>query len=114
MRRTKSTPLDPPFAHLTTALVAIHFGVPELTLTSSTRGRRHATQARQVAMYLLNGVFSLTQTRIAELFGRDRSTVAHACHVVEDTRDDPLFDAKIERLEDLLYPMAQTLQGARL
>jgi len=113
MPRSRNTPQDPSFAQLTTALVAISFNVPELSIRARGRGGSRLIQARQVAMYLLNEVFCLTQTRIAEIFERDRSTVAHACHVIEDTRDDPLFDAKLERLEELLYPLSETIGRLR-
>jgi hypothetical protein len=33
------------------------------------------------------------------LLERDRTTVAHACQVVEERRDDPRFDRVIELLE---------------
>jgi chromosomal replication initiation ATPase DnaA len=44
----------------------------------------------------------MSLARVAIAFDRDRSTVAHACHIIEDRRDDPEFDAWIESLEDAL------------
>jgi hypothetical protein len=38
-------------------------------------------------------------TDTGRLFGRDRTTVAHACGVIEDKRDDPLFDRALDLLE---------------
>ncbi len=35
-------------------------------------------------------------------FQRDRTTVAHACGVVEDLRDDPRFDRVLELLETIV------------
>jgi hypothetical protein len=35
--------------------------------------------------------------RVAEAFGRDRSTIAYACHMIEDRRDDCVFDDRIWR-----------------
>jgi hypothetical protein len=32
-------------------------------------------------------------------FGRDRKTVQHACHVIEDMRDDPDFDHIVAQTE---------------
>ena len=55
--------------------------------------------ARQVAMYLAHVVCGLTLTDTGRLFGRDRTTVAHACCVIEDRRDDPLFDRALDLLE---------------
>jgi hypothetical protein len=40
------------------------------------------------------------------LFGRDRTTVAHACLIVEDRRDDPVFDRILELLEWAVPVMA--------
>ena len=36
------------------------------------------------------------------LFGRDRTTVAHACAVIEDRRENPRFDEMVAALEDRL------------
>jgi len=44
-------------------------------------------------------VVSLSLTATGRLFGRDRTTAAHACTVVEDRRDDPLFDRALDLLE---------------
>ncbi|MEM9988506.1 MAG: hypothetical protein AAF723_03220, partial [Pseudomonadota bacterium] len=35
----------------------------------------------------------------------ERSTVAHACAVVEDARDDPEFEARVSKLEDRLQQL---------
>ena len=34
----------------------------------------------------------LNMTDIGRGFGRDRTTVVHACHLIEDLRDDDDFD----------------------
>ncbi len=52
--------------------------------------------ARQVAMYLAHVIFGLTLTQTGRLFARDRTTVAHGCGVVEDRRDDPVFDRALD------------------
>jgi hypothetical protein len=36
---------------------------------------------------------------ISRVFDRDRTTVSHACHVVEDGRDDIWLDCRLEALE---------------
>jgi chromosomal replication initiation ATPase DnaA len=58
-----------------------------------------AVFARQVAMYIATVGFGLSCARVAGAMGRDRSTVAHACRMVEERRDDPAFDRWIEALE---------------
>ena len=68
-------------------------------LQSATRGSPRAAFARQVAMYLAHVVCGLSLTEVGTLFGRDRTTVSHACSVVEDRRDDPELDGRLEHLE---------------
>jgi hypothetical protein len=53
-------------------------------------------------MYLAHVAFEMSLAQIAALFRRDRSTVAHACHIVEDRREDALFDGWISGLEAAL------------
>jgi chromosomal replication initiation ATPase DnaA len=68
-------------------------------LKRPTRGRSRVAFARQVAMYLAHVTFGLTLTTVGREFGRDRTTVAHACALVEDARDNPEFDRTLEILE---------------
>lgn len=63
------------------------------------RGGSAVAFARQVAMYLGHVGCGLTYTEAGRLYGRDRTTAAHACTVIEDHRDDPIFDRVIELLE---------------
>ena len=74
------------------------FGVDENALAHMTRGVARTARARQVAMYLAHVACGLTLTDAGRLFGRDRTTVAHACLIVEDRRDDPLFDRALDLL----------------
>ena len=46
--------------------------------------------------------FELPLSRVALAFGRDRSTAAHACHRIEDRRDDRAFDDYMDALEAAL------------
>lgn len=50
-------------------------------------------------MYLAHVVGGETLTDIGEHFRRDRTTVAHACRLVEGRRDDPNFDRVLQLLE---------------
>lgn len=79
--------------------VAQVFGVTQADLCIKSRGKAHIALARQVAMYLAHVICGLTLTEVGVLFGRDRTTVAHACAVVEDRRDDPIFDRALDLLE---------------
>jgi hypothetical protein len=69
------------------------------------------TRARHVAMYLANTLFGVSMAEIGRAFGRDRSTVIYACHVVEDERDDPAFDQKLELMERLIREEEEALNG---
>jgi hypothetical protein len=75
------------------------FGVAHGDLDQASRGRARVALARQVAMYLAHVCCGLSFTDVGLLFGRDRTTVAHACGVIEDRRDDPTFDRILELLE---------------
>jgi hypothetical protein len=64
------------------------------------RNRRFAmSHIQQIAMYVCHVVLQLTMTDIAVAFGRDRTTVGHACARVEDRRDDRAYDALIGAVE---------------
>ena len=75
------------------------FGVAGKDLRRATRGRAGVALARQVAMYLAHVGCGLSLTETGRLFDRDRTTVAHACGVIEDRRDDPHFDRVLDLLE---------------
>ena len=79
--------------------VAVDYGLSPDELTAPTRGRPRIAFARQVAMYLAHVGFALSFEMIGRAFGRDRTTVAHACRVVEDARDDVWFDCRLAVLE---------------
>ncbi len=64
-------------------------------------GRRAAAHIRQIAMYVCHVALQISFVEIAAAFGRDRTTVSHACNAVEDRRDDCAFDdfvATVERI----------------
>ncbi len=82
------------------------FMVASADLWSETRGRPRAAFARQVAMYLAHVACGLTLTEVGRIFSRDRTTVAHACGLVEDLRDDTAFDRSMELLEGVLRSLA--------
>jgi chromosomal replication initiation ATPase DnaA len=79
--------------------VALVFEVDPAELGAATRRSPRAAFARQVAMYLTHVVCGMSMTEVGALFSRDRTTVAHACEVVEYRRDDPELDSRVERLE---------------
>jgi hypothetical protein len=85
------------------------FGVAYFDLKCASRGRARVALARQTAMYLAHVACGLTLTDVGLLFDRDRTTVAYACGVIEDRRDDAVFDRVLELLERavlaLRYPL---------
>jgi Bacterial dnaA protein helix-turn-helix len=70
-----------------------------LCLHAPGRGGAELAFVRQVAMYLAHVGCGLTYTEAARLYGRDRTTAAHACRQVELRRDDARFDHIIDLLE---------------
>jgi chromosomal replication initiation ATPase DnaA len=64
--------------------------------------RRTTCHVRQIAMYVCHVVLRLSMADIGAAFGRDRTTVGHACNVVEDRRDDAAFDAFVSAIERLV------------
>nr|WP_305888878.1 helix-turn-helix domain-containing protein [Parvularcula maris] len=83
-------------------MTARAFDVPASKLVLKNRCRQPIAHARQVAMYLLHTVFGGTYEQAGMHFRRDRTTVKHACSMIEDERDDPAFDRKLEFLEETL------------
>jgi chromosomal replication initiation ATPase DnaA len=84
------------------AAVAAAFIIPIGELGATKRRSATTAFARQNAMYLAHVALGLNYTDVGRAFGRDRTTAAHACRVVEDRRTDPGFDARLALLEHLL------------
>jgi chromosomal replication initiation ATPase DnaA len=83
-------------------------------LHAATRGRCDIAFARQTGMYLARVALGMTLSDAGHLFGRDRTTVSHACRIVEDLRDDPGFDALLHQMESfVLYSHTRNGQARR-
>ena len=93
--------------------VSMVYSIERGILDHPTRGRSRVAFARQVAMYLAHITFGLTLTSVGRAFGRDRTTVSHACALVEDARDDPEIDRTLEVLEAIVKRLA-SLDPSRL
>ena len=93
--------------------VAAVFEVDLHDLRAATRGSTRTAFARQVAMYLAHVVCGLSLTEVGTLFARDRTTAAHACSVVEDRRDDPDLDGRLEHLERAVASLIDALLSRR-
>jgi chromosomal replication initiation ATPase DnaA len=91
---------------------AVAFAVPLTELVAASRGERSVAFARQSAMYLAHVTFGLSYSEIGEVFGRDRTTAAHACRLVEDRREDPAIDALMSSLESACATLHAGLDAA--
>jgi chromosomal replication initiation ATPase DnaA len=80
-------------------IAAALFNVPSKDIRLPGRTPTPVSRVRQVAMYVAHVVLGLSMGEVGRGFGRDRKTVQHACHVIEDMRDDPEFDHIVAQTE---------------
>lgn len=98
------------------SVVASTFRLSRAELRGASRGEAQIAFARQVAMYVAHVWFALPLSEVGRRFDRDRTTVAHACRVVEDRRDDPRIDrivAAIESSADLWHRLPEIRENGR-
>ena len=88
--------------------------MPALTLHQHERAGASKQEifARQISAYLCQTVFDMSVPRVAQLFCRDRSTIVHALDVIEEGREDPVFNRKLMKAENFLIESLQTFRGA--
>ena len=94
---------------LTTAAA---FAVPVGELAASSRRSSYIAFARQSAMYLAHVSFGLSYSEVGRAFGRDRTTAAYACRLIEDRRDDPAVDAVLGSLENACGMLRRRLSAS--
>ena len=87
-----------PAAATVMSLVASACEVELTDLLQRSRCAARIAAARQLAMYLANVKLGRTMTEIGQLFGRDRTTVSHACALIEDRREGE-FELRIDAFE---------------
>ena len=92
-------------------MVGRAFSVRPEVMLARRRGNAREAFARQVALYLSCTGLGLSLTAVAARFGRDRTTVAYACRVIEKRRDDPRLDAILGMLERALGVTPKTMSG---
>lgn len=80
-------------------LVAKERGVDIEALFYPERCQADVALARQLAMYLMHVAFGRLYADVGRFFGRDRTTVSHACGVIEELRETPEFEELVGRLE---------------
>lgn len=83
-------------------LIAGDKRVPVRLLLHPSRCRASVAATRQLAMYLMHVALGRSLSDVGRMFGRDRTTVSHACARIEDLRDLPRFDEDVTRLETVL------------
>ncbi len=84
-------------------IVAAVFSVSSKELRKTGRSPLPASRVRQIAMYVAHVVLRLTQGEVGRGFGRDRTTVVHACRVIEDMRDNAEFDRVVAMMERVAH-----------
>ena len=89
-------------ATLASAVAAYALSASASDILLERRGDADAAAARHLAMYLAHVAFAMSYGRVANAFGRDRSTVAYATHKVEEWRERPDIDLWIQSLERML------------
>ncbi len=78
------------------------FGVTEKTLFGPSR-LRNVLLSRQVAMYLARELVGLSWPRIGAAFGRDHTTVMHACRKIKDAvQSDAELNSRVRQLRSEL------------
>ncbi|MHB1104242.1 MAG: helix-turn-helix domain-containing protein, partial [Devosia sp.] len=81
------------------ALVGRRRNVPMDQLLHRSRCKPEIAEARMLAMYLTHVMLGRTYSEVGQFFGRDRTTVAHACARIEDMRDAPGFEDEVSAFE---------------
>ncbi len=73
-------------------ICAALFNVSGRELRQTGRATAEVSRVRQIAMYVTHVSLGIAMHEVGRCFARDRTTVRHAVHLVEDLRDDPDFD----------------------
>lgn len=87
-------------ASLLVRIIAQAHEVNVVELFYHSRCRAPIAMTRQIAMYMMHVVVGRNLTDVGRFFGRDRTTVSHACSRIEDLRDDLKFDEEMDNLEE--------------
>lgn len=107
--RFRKLRVDPEVFELTQT-IARERGVALTKLLRRTRGSGQAASARQLAIYLAHTLLGRPQDVVAELFDRDRSTIAHAVQALEDLRDRETLEEEIARIEEQLQGLREPVE----
>lgn len=83
-------------------ILSAFFNISGKELRSHSRCERAVARVRQIGMYVVHVTLGMSMTEVGRAFGRDRSTVAHACHLIEDMREDQDFDRIVQTVETVV------------
>ncbi len=92
------------------AVVSSIFQISKDQIFSPQRGKASVAFARQIAMYLTHITCGHSYTDIGCFFGRDRTTVSHACQLIEDKREDPDIDWSLDLTEHSILSLINHFQ----
>lgn len=101
---TSSTEIKPDIVLIGTVVSSI-CKVTKQELFSKQRGTAPVALARQIAMYMMHITCGLSYTEVGRAFGRDRTTVSHACQLIEDKREDPNMDWSLDLMEHSIFSL---------
>lgn len=103
MRFKKDVKSDEARAGLVVYAVELEFGIASVDpARPQRRGGPATVLARQISIYLFQTVYNMSMARAARAFARDPATAQHACKVIETSREDPVLDKRLRRLEAFL------------
>jgi len=80
-------------------ICAALFNVSSREIRQVGRTSNGVARVRQIAMYVAHVSLRLTMQEVGIGFFRDRTTVRHACHLIEDMRDEEEFECMITMTE---------------
>ena len=87
------------------------FNVSGRELRQPGRTSISVSRVRQIGMYVTHVNMGLSMAEVGRGFGRDRTTVMHACHLIEDMRDDAEFDQIVRMTERITAIAFRRLGG---
>lgn len=94
-------------------ITAALFNVSGRELRQPGRTSTSVSRVRQIAMYVTHVVMGLSMAEVGRGFARERTTVLHACHLIEDMRDDADFDAIVALTERVAGAALRGLEHRR-
>ncbi len=100
-------------ARLAEGVASTLSGFEIASLRQGSRGRANVALVRAHAMYLTHVTFSISLTATGRAFGRDRTTVRHACARIELARDNPNTEFALNALEAGLLLQACQISSER-